>query len=171
MSVQTEISRLESAKQAIAAAIADKGVTVPSGTMLDGMAPLIESIVAGGGTDNGPLSLLDEGSFKLTARTGTGSYTIQHNAGVIPKVLVVSGVRKSTGDILWGIMYRVDEDAYGLGYEAQAIVTASTNYTRDMLFSNYTIADWTEDTITFCGNPDTPMYYAASKNYSWKVYG
>lgn len=49
MSVQTEISRLESAKEAIATAIAGKGVTVPNGTMLDGMAALIESIVAGGG--------------------------------------------------------------------------------------------------------------------------
>lgn len=49
MSVQTEITRLESAKQAIASAIADKGVSVPDGTMLDGMAALIESITAGSG--------------------------------------------------------------------------------------------------------------------------
>lgn len=48
MSIVTEISRLKSAKSAIAAAIAGKGVTVPDGTMLDGMAALIESIEAGG---------------------------------------------------------------------------------------------------------------------------
>lgn len=46
MSVQTEIGRLRSAKSAIAAAIADKGVTVPDGTKLDGMAALIDSIEA-----------------------------------------------------------------------------------------------------------------------------
>lgn len=51
MSISTEISRLKSAKSAIAAAIAGKGVTVPDGTMLDGMAALIESIEAGGGGD------------------------------------------------------------------------------------------------------------------------
>ena len=48
MGVQTEINRLSSAKTAIASAIAAKGVTVPSTTKLDGMAPLIESIPAGG---------------------------------------------------------------------------------------------------------------------------
>lgn len=49
MSVQTEISRLESAKAAIKTAIEGKGVTVPDATLLDGMAALIESIQAGGG--------------------------------------------------------------------------------------------------------------------------
>ena len=49
MSVQTEITRIESAKNAIATAIEGKGVTVPDGTLLDGMAPLIESIETGGG--------------------------------------------------------------------------------------------------------------------------
>lgn len=49
MSVQSEITRLENAKSAIKAAIEGKGVTVPSGTLLDGMAALIESIEAGGG--------------------------------------------------------------------------------------------------------------------------
>ena len=48
MSVQTEITRIESAKTAIATAIEGKGVTVPEGTKLDGMAALIESIETGG---------------------------------------------------------------------------------------------------------------------------
>ena len=49
MSVQSEITRIESAKTAIATAIEGKGVTVPDGTLLDGMAALIDSIEAGGG--------------------------------------------------------------------------------------------------------------------------
>ena len=49
MSVQTELTRLTNAKSAIKAAIEGKGVTVPDATLLDGMAPLIESIEAGGG--------------------------------------------------------------------------------------------------------------------------
>ena len=49
MSVQSEITRLASAKTAIATAIEGKGVTVPDGTLLDGIAPLIESIETGGG--------------------------------------------------------------------------------------------------------------------------
>lgn len=49
MSVQTQIDRLASAKAEIKTAIEGKGVTVPDGTLLDGMASLIESIEAGGG--------------------------------------------------------------------------------------------------------------------------
>lgn len=48
MSIQSEITRLTDAKAAIKTAIEGKGVTVPSGTLLDGMASLIESIEAGG---------------------------------------------------------------------------------------------------------------------------
>ena len=49
MSIQTELTRLTNAKAAIKAAIEGKGVTVPDATLLDGMAPLIESIQAGEG--------------------------------------------------------------------------------------------------------------------------
>lgn len=49
MSTANEITRLGNAKAAIAAAIAEKGVTVPTGTKLDGMAALIGQIEQGGG--------------------------------------------------------------------------------------------------------------------------
>ena len=51
MSIQTELTRLTNAKAAIQTAIEGKGVTVPAGTLLDGMAALIESIEAGGGME------------------------------------------------------------------------------------------------------------------------
>ena len=53
MSIQTELTRLTNAKAAIQTAIEGKGVTVPSGTLLDGMAALIESIEIGGGSETG----------------------------------------------------------------------------------------------------------------------
>ena len=53
MSVQQQIDRIEAAKEAIATAITGKGVTVPSGTKLDGMAGLIDDIEAGGGSGGG----------------------------------------------------------------------------------------------------------------------
>lgn len=49
MSIQTELTRITNAKAAIKTAIEGKGVTVPAGTLLDGMAALIESIEASGG--------------------------------------------------------------------------------------------------------------------------
>lgn len=53
MSVQSEITRIESAKTAIATAIEGKGVTVPEGTKLDGLAALVESIEVGSGGVSG----------------------------------------------------------------------------------------------------------------------
>ena len=53
MSIQTELTRLTNAKAAIQAAIEGKGVTVPSGTLLDGMAALIDAIEAGGDSGGG----------------------------------------------------------------------------------------------------------------------
>lgn len=83
MSVQTELTRITNAKTAIKAAVEGKGVTVPDGTLLDGMASLIESIEAGGGG----------------AGIATGSFTIPyakeyqtkitHGLGTIPKIVIV----------------------------------------------------------------------------------
>lgn len=64
MSIQTELTRITNAKAAIKAAIEGKGVTVPTGTLLDGMAALIESIEAGGGADISPWT--DMVTFSIT---------------------------------------------------------------------------------------------------------
>ena len=69
MSVQSEITRLENAKAAIKAAIEGKGVTVPDGTLLDGMAALIESIEAGGGSSwTDSYSVFATGTFTPTEK-------------------------------------------------------------------------------------------------------
>ena len=62
MSIQTELTRLTNAKTAIQTAIEGKGVTVPDGTLLDGMAALIDGIEAGGG-DYGPFSKIIAGTY------------------------------------------------------------------------------------------------------------
>ena len=81
MSIQTELTRITNAKAAIKAAIEGKGVTVPDGTLLDGMASLIESIEAGGGGGSFDLSnflqnITDVISFSFTPTRDEGSYRI-----------------------------------------------------------------------------------------------
>ena len=51
MSVQTQIDRISGAVQSALAALAEKGVTVPAGTKVDGLAALIAAIEAGGGSE------------------------------------------------------------------------------------------------------------------------
>ena len=80
MSIQTELTRLTNAKAAIQTAIEGKGVTVPSGTLLDGMAALIESIEAGGGAK------IATGSFTPTA--ACNYYEITHNLGEKPTLAI-----------------------------------------------------------------------------------
>ena len=71
MSIQTELTRITNAKAAIKTAIEGKGVTVPDGTMLDGMAALIEAIEAGGGGD-----FNFDGYIGITKAT-SGTYTVK----------------------------------------------------------------------------------------------
>lgn len=63
MSIQTDLTRIKNAKAAIKAAIEGKGVTVPDGTLLDGMAALIESIEMGVNVDFSPFKEVSWGTF------------------------------------------------------------------------------------------------------------
>lgn len=76
MSIQTELTRIINAKAAIKTAIEGKGITVPDGTLLDGMAALIESIEAGGGTISGKKFISGEITF---SETPTSEITISHD--------------------------------------------------------------------------------------------
>lgn len=80
MSIQTELTRITNAKAAVKTAIEGKGVTVPSGTLLDGMAALIESIEAGGGgsfdLSNFLQNITDVISFSFTPTGDGNGYTI-----------------------------------------------------------------------------------------------
>ena len=70
----------------IVAAIEGKGVTVPDGTLLDGMASLIESIEAGGGGFQVAL-----GTFipaETRALNELPPLSIEHNAGFTPDVFI-----------------------------------------------------------------------------------
>ena len=83
MSIQTELTRITNAKAAIKAAIEGKGVTVPDATLLDGMASLIESIEAGGGSGGKAYKIVS--GYLSSTRTDTdGSFTLAHNLGCTP---------------------------------------------------------------------------------------
>ena len=85
MSIQTELTRLTNAKSAIKAAIEGKGVTVPDGTLLDGMAALIEAIEAGGGGEETLFGTYFETGSIIPASDITTDYTIkfQRNFSII----------------------------------------------------------------------------------------
>ena len=83
MSIQTELTRITNAKAAVKAAIEGKGVTVPEGTKLDGMAALVEAISAGGGMN------FVTGTFTTTDDI-TSNIVITHDLGVKPQLFFVA---------------------------------------------------------------------------------
>ena len=96
MSVQSEIDRIAGAKSDIATAIASKGVTVPSGTKLDGMAALINSISGGG-----------NGSIKNTvSATIDCRYTRAYYYDAYENIQVISN-EKLTVDALHGMVIAI----------------------------------------------------------------
>ena len=89
MSISSEITRISNAKTAIAQSIANKGVTVPSGTKIDGMAALIDSIqTGGGGGDTSETWVLNENVDTSTKQTFVCSF--ESNGRTFSK-LVISG--------------------------------------------------------------------------------
>ena len=83
----------------IVAAIEGKGVTVPDGTLLDGMAALIESIEVGGGSGGAQLAY---GTF--TPAADTYDYVVTHNLGVVPDLIVVWSSDASTPSTSKGVL-------------------------------------------------------------------
>ena len=109
MSIQTELTRITNAKAAIKTAIEGKGVTVPDGTLLDGMASLIESIEAGGGGFQVALGTYTPAETK--ALNSIPPIQIEHNAGFTPDAFIFYNPYKDTygmiaisakARILWG---------------------------------------------------------------------
>ena len=133
MSIQTELTRLTNAKAAIKTAIEGKGVTVPSDTLLDGMAALIESIQAGGG-GSGTVSGYATGTYTVASDITIGiniSNSVKIDTGLsevkifaFSKNFKVSSV--SDYELFSGIWVYNNGDYYGIRYQKHT----STNTAR-----------------------------------------
>ena len=85
MSVHSEIDRIAGAKSDIATAITNKGVTVPSGTKLDGMAALIDSISGGEDVIIKQVTFNPSSNYLLS----NDKCVVTHNCGKIPKAVFI----------------------------------------------------------------------------------
>lgn len=112
MSIANELTRLQNAKKSISSAITNKGVTVPSGTKLDGMAALIGQIEQGGKTElitgsvgsaawSSTAYFIDENGEAATAE-GNSDFTCPKNS-----IVFVEGHEYGQGGLLGGEILRV----------------------------------------------------------------
>lgn len=175
MSIQTDLTRIKNAKAAIKAYIEGKGLTVPEGTLLDGMASMLESIEAGGGN-------FATGTFTTTDDI-TSNVVINHNLGVKPKFILVLCTNKGTYTsskpnwLCFYYLYRYDSTFYGHKYQAPNSSTIG--------YYNATVSEsgidetggWHKvnvDETTFTlkqANISSTYGIGASKSFFWIAYG
>ena len=177
MSIQTELTRLTNAKAAIQTAIEGKGVTVPSGTLLDGMAALIESIETGGGLTHNSLYKAASGTFTVAERTEMSNenrFILQHNAGVIPLLVSITASKVSTtSDFKNGIFFRVQIPTNPDSSVVYSLVTrkASTNfYEKYKSETGYVSSSkWTTEQVSLV-NYNSNVYFNTDITYSWTAF-
>ena len=178
MSIQTELTRITNAKAAIKTAIEGKGVTVPDGTLLDGMASLIESIEAGGGGS----SNIATGTFTTTDDI-TSNIVINHNLGVKPKFIIVvssnaEAYTKSNPILLsFYYIYEYQTGIYGHKYQAPNSKNAGFVSGQASNSSSATTGAWyrvnvDETTFTLKQAKISSTYgIGASCGFFWLAYG
>ena len=162
MSIQTELTRITNAKAAIKTAIEGKGVTVPSGTLLDGMASLIESIEAGGGGGNVKLAhgTLTFASDTTIAGLGGTNY-VTHNLGVSPNfALIFAKSFSAENDFICSYFNSIGISQYtNRGYNL--VVGSVSGYSMQLLktpVSQYRVTEETTDRLYIRGvNSDTKI--------------
>ena len=174
MSIQTELTRITNAKAAIKTAIEGKGVTVPDGTLLDGMAALIESIEAGGANYN---SKIVRGSFTLAERTEvpgqayptSDAFKIEHNAGFVPRTvfLYTGKIATDCPTLYVSVVTKHSGNAYYLTtsavYKYGTTQKYANNHSTMASFENW------NDSVVSIGLRNTTMYFAAGLTINWAV--
>ena len=177
MSIQSELARLTNAKAAIQAAIEGKGVTVPDGTLLDGMASLIEGIEAGVSISYGRLKSVTNGTFTVAERTEISSdvpYVLQHNAGVIPFMITIeANTTKSSGDLNYIVCFRrsgLNDSTKGYSYSTRRNTANYIFYASYGGETGFTMSNsWNTETAKIF-QYNTTMYFNAGITYKWVAY-
>ena len=171
MSIQTELTRITNAKAAIKTAIEGKGVTVPDGTLLDGMAALIESIQAGGDFN----STIVKGSFTLSERTkiphqaypSSDVFKIEHNSGFVPRAVFLYTERIATDcpTLYVSVVKEYNDSLYTLTTSAVYKYSTKQKYANN----HTTMSSSWNDRVVSIGLNNTAMYFAAGLTINWAV--
>jgi hypothetical protein len=185
MSVQTQIDRISGAVQSALAALTEKGVTVPDGTKVDGLAALIAAIEAGGGGGNISMSF-----GNISPAEQTGELTISHGLGKTPNFFAVfiqnsySGDTSSTPQSMQIILFAPKVGKYGAnvgnskGTTSKLLGTFNGSKTYDTesssvrsgtaASSSYVIISANETSVTaYTKKGDNNPKFIAAGEYRW----
>ena len=184
MSISSEITRISNAKTAIAESIANKGVTVPSGTKIDGMAALIDSIQTGGGGGETPASakwddvtFIDcDGSVLYSyslaeAQALTALPTLPSHDGLVCQGWnwTLEAIKALNRPVTVGAMYITDDGATRLHIRIATVGRMTVPLYIGQTVANGVSIDWgdgsTTQTLSGTGNVNTSHTYAEPGDY------
>ena len=184
MSISSEITRISNAKTAIAQSIANKGVTVPSGTKIDGMAALIDSIQTGGGGGETPASakwddvtFIDyDGSVLYSyslaeAQALTALPTLPSHDGLVCQGWnwTLEAIKALNRPVTVGAMYITDDGATRLHIRIATVGRMTVPLYIGQTVANGVSIDWgdgsTTETLSGAGNVNTSHTYAEPGDY------
>lgn len=127
MSIQTELTRLTNAKAAIQTAIEGKGITVPVGTLLDGMAALIEAEV---------ISFSDFKYNFSKVYYGDITFDTEANLTLFPIVIDAPGIKEEDLHGAQIIIITSDDTAYSTSKTTLAAAMQFTSNIEHARYSN-----------------------------------
>lgn len=156
MSVQTQIDRISGAVQSALAALSEKGVEVPAGTKVDGLAALIAAIEAGGGSGG-----MSSGTITFSENTPVNGYTITHGI-TSPRLFVIAGVTgtKASGSVhLWA-------RCWNTMFSGVHMSTSSKNAT---LYIKKDYFDFNSNSINLTSIQGSE-YFVSNTQYWWVCY-
>lgn len=177
MSIQTELTRITNAKASIVAAVEGKGVTVPDGTLLDGMAALIESIEAG--LEYNRLKSVANGTFTVAERTEISSnnrFIFEHNSGVVPFLFTITASTMSAqGDLKSIVTFRIPnstaESAPSVkSFSTRRASSSSTVYASSSIELGSTSASLWDAQYVSIVDYNTTQYLNTDITYTWNAY-
>lgn len=184
MSIATDVSRIKGNITAALAAIAEKGVTVPDGSTSDALASLIASIEAGSGgveLQYNRLYLAATGTFTPAERTeftDSSPLVIDHNAGIIPFVVMVgSNGMAEVNDLDFIVTWRIPHwNASYYGNSRLYSVSSRRGSTSGSINTKHGIAyhpqlgKWDIKKVDVA-QANISLFVNAGKTYTWRVYG
>lgn len=186
MSIATEITRLQTAKSNLKTSIENKGVTVPSATLIDGYASLVDQISGGGGSG----LEYETGTWTPASDISRGTISFSNTHTNPPAIFVISDVNEDTnvtqnsnlfnsycdlyrlwGAGIWGsskFLYAFVTQTYrGSTSPTSSVSACSTNSDDTASGSATNSRYWATPTVFRPYTSKSSRYWRAGKTYKW----
>ena len=165
MGIASDWARIKGNINAALAAIADKGVTVPSGSTSDALAELIAAIEAGGGAS--VFAKVTKGSVTVGIVNKT-TLTIEHGLGQKPDIAILYNPNGFTQDGITACIMLSVGDFANAGYKN----SNSASSRRGVYFGTNASMDRNSFTVQgklYYGNSTSAssVYFESGDSYEW----